>query len=91
MLLYLAGIVVYLMINDSKKLPPEANSIIGIFCAIAGALLTYFFSGSIGLTGTMFKTPLTVNAAGGAAVFVIVLMFWRFQTPRAPANQNHRV
>jgi signal transduction histidine kinase len=76
-LLYLAGITTYLTIRQREdNLPLAASFILGFLCAIAGGFCTYFFTGELGLN---FEVPLTNikgNAAGGLAVFVLVMLLW---------------
>src|SRR5262245_10470863 len=76
-LLYLAGIATYLTVRKREDWPPPAASyILGFLCAIAGGFCTYFFSGQIGLNFEVPFTNITGDAAGGIAVFVLIILLW---------------
>lgn len=82
LLLFFLG---YVILFGPETLPPYKQQLVGIFCAILGGLFTYFFVGSVGLSKVGLKTPLLSidgRAAGGVAVFVIILYWWN--TSEAP-------
>jgi hypothetical protein len=86
-LFYLAGIATYLVMRRrTDKLPPAANFILGFLCAIAGGFCAYFFTGQLGLDFEVPGTNIHGNAAGGIAVFALVILLWIRYEPNQASN-----
>ena len=74
-LAFLIGVFIF----GPDELPEEKRRILGIICAVLAGLFGYFFTGSMKLV-TEGKLPkwgrITIQASGGVAMFVLVLLWW---------------
>lgn len=70
-----------------EKLPDYKQRMLAIVCALLSGLLAFFLTGTIGLEIKWIKSrfgDIGVNATGGVAVFVLVLVWW--MSPLAPVG-----
>jgi hypothetical protein len=70
-----------------ERLPEYKQRILALSSALLAGLFGYFLTGSIGIKLTALRTKfgdVTVDAAGGLALFVLVLVWWI--SPLAPVG-----
>ena len=71
------------------KLPEFKHRMLGIFSALLCGLFAFFLTGTIGLKIEWIESrfgEMSVEAAGGVAVFVLVLVWW--ESPWAPVGKE---
>jgi hypothetical protein len=72
---FLIGVFIF----GPDELSEEKHRILGIMCAVLAGLFGYFLTGSMKLV-TESKLPkwgrITIQASGGIALFVLVLLWW---------------
>jgi hypothetical protein len=83
LLFFILGVFVF----APERLPEYKQRILALTSAILAGLFGYFLTGSIGIKFKELRTKfgdVTVDAAGGFALFVLVLAWW--SSPFAPVN-----
>jgi hypothetical protein len=83
LLLFVLGVFAF----APERLPEYKQKILALVMAILAGLFGYFLTGSIGIKLTALRTKLgdvNVDAAGGLALFVLVMVWWL--SPLAPVG-----
>lgn len=78
--LFLIGVFIF----SPESLPAFKHKILAIISAILCGLFTYFFTGTIKLDAKFPKIGIVLRAAGGVAMFLVVL-FW-YNSDYAPVR-----
>ena len=74
-----------------EQLPSFKQRILAIVSALLCGFFTFFLTGAIGTSGKGLRTPvgeISLDATGGVAVFVLVLVWWL--TPLAPVAADEK-
>jgi hypothetical protein len=70
-------VVIYVVVLGPKELPTYRHQALGFLCAVLSGLFAYFFTGTFAIGGEWKpKAKLSLRAAGGSALFVLVLLWW---------------
>src|SRR3982751_3508204 len=83
--------LVWVFVFGPNELPPQKHQLLGFFCALAAGFLGYFIVGMIHVAGAIRLhrfARITIKAAGAAAMFVLVLLWW--QSPASPVKKIER-
>jgi hypothetical protein len=77
--------IFYVFMFAPERLPEFKQRIVALICALLSGFFGYFFTGSIRVKLTPLRTRFgdtKVDAAGGLALFILVLVWW--MSPFAP-------
>jgi hypothetical protein len=69
---------------NSRPIDETTHKLLGFLCAILAGLFAFFFTGTVAAqaTGNVGNLAgLSIQATGGAALFVIMLVWWRKSPP----------
>ena len=70
-------VIIYVVLLGPKELPTYRHQALGFLCAVLSGLFAYFFTGTFAIGGEWRpKAKLSLRAAGGSALFVLVLLWW---------------
>lgn len=75
---------------NSRPIDETTHKLLGFLCAILAGLFAFFFTGTVAAQATGNAgnlAGLSIQATGGAALFVIMLVWWR-RSPPLPAQDK---
>lgn len=87
------SVLIWIILFGPEQLPPGRHKALGVLCSILCGLFGFFFTGSIKIISSATLPhwgKVSIQAGGGAALFILVLVWWNSNSSPVGLEELHK-